>query len=197
MPNTSDHPTRERLIDATVELLRIKGPTAAGTNEILARARAPRGSFYFHFPEGKAQLLAEAVSRAAAATKDAVSDAASDGSTPLPERVEKFFAAVSADLLANDYELGCAVGATVLEASVTSPDLRVAGQTAFASWTSVWTGYLMADGVERERAEQLADTIIAGVEGATMMARANRDVAPLASVGAMVGAAVAAAMPAR
>lgn len=194
MGNTSEQPTRERLIDATVELLRTKGPTAAGTNEILARAAAPRGSFYFHFPDGKAQLVAEAVGRAAEATRGAVATAASDESIPLPARVQKFFAAVSADLVADDYDLGCAVGATVLEAAATSPELRAASHTAFASWTSVWTEYLMAEGMTRERAEELADAIIAGVEGATMMARASRDVAPLIKVGAALSAAVAAAI---
>lgn len=195
MKNASRNPTRERLIDATVELLRIKGPTAAGTNEILARAAAPRGSFYFHFPDGKPQLLAEAVGRAAEVTRQAVFTSASDGSVSVPERVVGFFGAVAAGLVADDYELGCAVGATVLEAAATSPDLRTAGQAAFASWTAVWTEHLMAEGIERERAEQLADMIIAGVEGATMMAKANRDVAPLERVGAAVSAAVAAALP--
>lgn len=195
MRNASRTPTRERLIDATVELLRLKGPTAAGTNEILARAVAPRGSFYFHFPDGKSQLLVEAVGRAAEVTRRAVFTSASDGSVSLPERVEMFFGAVSDELVADDYELGCAVGATVLEASATSPDLRAASQAAFASWTSVWTEHLMAEGIARERAEQLADTIIAGVEGATMMAKASRDVAPLERVGAAVSAAVAAALP--
>jgi AcrR family transcriptional regulator len=195
MVEKSDHPTRERLIDATVDLLRIKGPTAAGTQEILARAAAPRGSFYFHFPDGKTQLIAEAVGRASEATREAVFTAASDGSAPLPERVERFFAAVAAELEANDYDLGCAVGATVLEASAGSPDLRAAARTAFESWTSVWAEYLMAEGMARERAEQLADTIVAGVEGATMMARASRDSAPLARVGTALRAAVAASLP--
>ena len=195
MRNASRNLTRERLIDATVELLRIKGPTAAGTNEILARAAAPRGSFYFHFPDGKSQLLAEAVGRAAEATRQAVLTSASDGSVPLPERVEEFFGAVSAELVACNYELGCAVGATVLEASTTSPDLRAAGQAAFASWASVWSEHLMAEGIGRECAERLADMIVAGVEGATMMAKANRDCTPLERVGAAVGAAVAAALP--
>lgn len=184
--------SRERLLDATVELLRTKGPTASGTTEILARAEAPRGSFYFHFPDGKEQLVTEALARAAAATQRAMMAALQDRSVALPQQIEGFITSVALDLAADEYRLGCAIGATVLEASATSPSLREVTETAFASWTSVLTDHLAAEGIAPDRAAALADSVVAGLEGATMMARARRDAAPLLHVATTLGALVAA-----
>ncbi|MDQ6805641.1 MAG: TetR/AcrR family transcriptional regulator [Actinomycetota bacterium] len=186
--------SRERLLDAAGDLLRTKGPAASGTTEILARANAPRGSFYFHFPDGKEQLVAEAVERCAAATEAAMIDALEDRSIPMPQRIERFVKAVAAELVADDYRLGCAVGATVLEASATSPSLRQVTETAFLSWTSALIERFAAEGVDPDRASVLADAVIAGLEGATMMARARRDPAPLEHVATTLGAMVAAAL---
>jgi TetR/AcrR family transcriptional repressor of lmrAB and yxaGH operons len=183
--------SRERLLDATVELLRTKGPIASGTKEILARAAAPRGSFYFHFPDGKDQLVAEAVARAAAATAAALADALEDRSLALPERITRFVKTVAVALADDDYRLGCAVGATVLEAATTSPALRRVTETAFASWTAVLREHLVGEGIAPDRAAALADCVIAGLEGATMLARARRDTAPLEHVATMLGAMLA------
>jgi len=187
--------SRERLLDATVELVRTKGPAASGTKEILARADAPRGSFYFHFPAGKDQLVAAAVARAAAATAAALAAALEDRSRALPERIAGFIEAVGVALAADDYRLGCAVAATVLETSATSPALRRATETAFASWAAALTEHLAGAGLAPDRAAALADCVIAGLEGATLLARARRDTAPLEHVAAMLGAVLAAELP--
>ncbi len=48
--------TRERLTRAALELFQMRGYHAVGVSEILARAGAPKGSLYHHFPGGKAAL---------------------------------------------------------------------------------------------------------------------------------------------
>src|ERR1700759_5150351 len=61
MPRRSD--ARERAVAAAERLFRIQGYTATGLSEILKESGAPKGSFYFHFPRGKAQLAEEAIDR--------------------------------------------------------------------------------------------------------------------------------------
>src|SRR4051812_6112406 len=78
-----DSSTRERLIDATVSLMRTKGAAASGTKEILELAGAPRGSFYHHFPNGKDQLVLAALERAAAATLLSLTEPLADGAGSL------------------------------------------------------------------------------------------------------------------
>lgn len=177
-------------MNAAIELLRVKGPTASGTKEILAHADAPRGSFYFHFPNGKDQLLAEAVQRAGAATRTALETALANP-IPLPRRIQAFLEAVASALVADDYRLGCAVGATALEAAATSDVLHEATATVFASWTSTLTDALSSEELPPDRAAELADTVVAALEGATMLARSRRDPAPLVHVASAMAALIA------
>jgi hypothetical protein len=49
----------------------------------------------------------------------------------------------------------------------------------FARWTELISQRLAADGVEPERAEELAMLMTTAIEGAIIVARASRDVKPL------------------
>jgi len=172
--------SRERLLDATVTLMRVKGPTGSGTKQILDAAAAPRGSFYFHFPEGKDQLVLESLERASAATAKSLDEAFVNDTQDLRAQIKAYFAAIAADLVASDYRLGCAVGATTLETASTTPTFQLATASAFLSWTSTLTTRLRARGLTPERAAATADALVSAMEGATMLARARRDPAPLA-----------------
>ncbi len=52
---------RDRILAAATRLFQQRGYHGAGLSEILAEARAPKGSLYHHFPAGKAQLGVAAV----------------------------------------------------------------------------------------------------------------------------------------
>jgi TetR/AcrR family transcriptional repressor of lmrAB and yxaGH operons len=54
MPRKTD--ARARAIATAERLFRIQGYTATGLTQIIEESGAPKGSFYFHFPRGKAQL---------------------------------------------------------------------------------------------------------------------------------------------
>ncbi|MBV1887043.1 MAG: TetR/AcrR family transcriptional regulator, partial [Parvibaculaceae bacterium] len=60
-PEGKKAPTRHRLIVAAAILFQRRGYYGVGTEEILRLAKAPRGSFYHHFPEGKVALACAAV----------------------------------------------------------------------------------------------------------------------------------------
>ena len=53
--------TRDRIVDASAELMRRQGYAATGVKQIVTAAQAPFGSLYHHFPGGKEQLGAEAI----------------------------------------------------------------------------------------------------------------------------------------
>lgn len=56
LPAVRERPTRERLIRAAVDLFEAHGYHGTGVNDILAAAKAPKGSLYHHFPGGKEEL---------------------------------------------------------------------------------------------------------------------------------------------
>lgn len=116
-----------------------------------------------------------------------------DRSVGLPERVERLVLDIAEELLAEDYRLGCAIGATTLETAATTPALRQETETAFASWSATLVAHFVQEGIATDQANALADSVVAGMEGATMLARARRDTAPLHHVAAALRAAVAAA----
>jgi AcrR family transcriptional regulator len=53
--------TRQHILDVAGQLFRRGGHHGTGLSKVLARADAPKGSLYFHFPGGKEQLAVEAV----------------------------------------------------------------------------------------------------------------------------------------
>ena len=48
------------MLQAATRLLQTRGYYGTGLNDVLAESGAPRGSLYFHFPDGKGQLALEA-----------------------------------------------------------------------------------------------------------------------------------------
>ncbi len=52
---------REQILKTTSILLEKQGYHGTGLNEIIKESRAPKGSLYYYFPDGKEQITAEAV----------------------------------------------------------------------------------------------------------------------------------------
>lgn len=182
--------TKDRLIDATVRLLKQRGPSGTGTAQILERSRTQRGSLYFFFPEGKDDLVREAV-RAAGAEIAADITAAFTLDLPLPERMDRYFATIAESLTADDFQLGCAVGATTLDLAAVNPSIQAVTGEVFRSWIDAVDGYLRAGGASAMQARSLAAAFVAAIEGATLIARAMRDIEPLLATGRAMSAATA------
>lgn len=161
-------------------LMRERGAHATAIADVLDHSGAPRGSAYHHFPGGRGQLLCEAVDYAADFVADAIGGA--------PSAIGMLDAAVRFyrnGLLDSDFRAGCPVMAVAVEAG--DPDPRTAAAVehaaaAFQRWTDLIAGRLVADGVSRANAVDLATLVIAGLEGALVLARAQGDVAPLDAV---------------
>ncbi|HEY4854618.1 MAG TPA: TetR/AcrR family transcriptional regulator, partial [Streptosporangiaceae bacterium] len=59
MPRTTD--TRQRMVCSAARLLRRQGYAATGWRQVVADSATPWGSQAHHFPGGKEQLAAEAI----------------------------------------------------------------------------------------------------------------------------------------
>src|SRR5689334_7875695 len=59
---------REDMLNAATELFRARGFEGVGVAELLEASGAPRGSLYFHFPDGKEQIGVEVIARVGEAT---------------------------------------------------------------------------------------------------------------------------------
>src|SRR5665213_560814 len=98
--------TRERIVDASAELMRRQGYAATGVKQIVTEARAPFGSLYHHFPGGKEQLGAESV-RVSGALYELLIPAVFDPAPDLVSAVRAFFAGAAEHLRETDFEDAC------------------------------------------------------------------------------------------
>jgi TetR/AcrR family transcriptional repressor of lmrAB and yxaGH operons len=165
--------TRERFLRTAAELFQKQGYHATGLNQVVAEGRAPKGSLYFHFPGGKVQLAAEAVTAGGAALAErmavAVADADSAGAAVVA--LGELFAA---RLVQSDYTAGCPVATLALEAS-TSVDIRSACDHTYERWLDGLTGLLRRFGTPEPGAN--AQLVLSAIEGALLLARVRRDTA--------------------
>ena len=169
------------MIEGALVLLAKQGLQATSFAEVLKLTNAPRGSIYHHFPGGKDQLVAEALKLQQERT--AASLRALDSSRP--ERiVEGFFGLWRQLLTTYDFAVGCSAVAVAVATS--SPELLERTESIFASWQEILTEKFRAAGLPARQASSLATTVIASSEGAVVMARAARDMAPFERVAAQL-----------
>ncbi|WP_316527740.1 TetR/AcrR family transcriptional regulator [Kitasatospora brasiliensis] len=108
--------TRARLITGTLELVEAQGYFGTGLNRILAATGAPRGSLHSHFPGGKDQLVAAALTQAGQEVEALLTGLAAEGAdaATLAERPIGVFAE---RLEASRYISGCPIAIAALEAA--------------------------------------------------------------------------------
>jgi TetR/AcrR family transcriptional repressor of lmrAB and yxaGH operons len=174
--------SRERLLDSAVDLLQRQGYHGTGLNELLERSGAPRGSLYHHFPGGKEQIAAEAVARAGAQVAAAIEHLLR-AKRSVAEAVEALAGLLAAGLEASEFERGCPVATTALDATPRSEPIRVAVQESFDSWLAPLRERLEAAGFDGAEAAGRADLTIAALEGALVLARARQNADVLRDAG--------------
>ncbi|MGW1953229.1 TetR/AcrR family transcriptional regulator [Streptomyces sp. NPDC001920] len=184
----SERGPRERMVFSAAQLIRRDGVAATGMRDVAAHAGAPRGSLQHYFPGGKEQLVNEAVGWAGRYAA---------------RRVERFLAALDeptpsglfAEMVrqwTDEYERGgfaggCPVAAATVDCSQSTVSAQEAASAAFGTWNDAVAGALSGMGVPRERAAPLATVMISALEGAILLARAERDVRALTTVARELG----------
>ena len=180
-------PPRQRMVRSAALLMRERGVQATSFADVLAHSGAPRGSIYHHFPEGKSQLIEEATrwSGRFVAEFEAAALGEDDPVAGLRAAIE-FWRAV---LVESDFRAGCPIAAVTVEGDEL-PRARAAAAQAFQSWIDPYAKTLERRGVPRARARSLATLTVTAIEGALLLARAQRSLAPLDRVAEELRAAV-------
>ncbi|KSZ59839.1 TetR family transcriptional regulator [Rhodococcus pyridinivorans KG-16] len=168
---------RAAMIASAIALMSERGVAATSFRDVLEHSGAPRGSIYHHFPGGKAQLVEEATDQAATRIERSLT-AKVDG-LGVVETVRAVVDLWREGLVATDYVAGCPVVAAGLG---TEPRARARAGEAFDTFVDVVARSLAADGVGAERARSLANLVLAALEGALVVAQAQRNPAPLDAV---------------
>ena len=173
--------SREAFVRATGQLLRRQGYGATGLNEIVTASGAPKGSLYFHFPGGKEGLAVAAMTREAQMLRDAIA-ALLRSREDVVDAVARVIDALEVGLERSDFQDGCPLATVALEQSTRSEAVRDAAAGGFNSWLEQIEQRLLDAGFADSVAHRKAFLVLSAIEGALILARARRDVAPLAAV---------------
>ena len=173
-------PTRDRIVRSAADLVRERGVHGVGLREIVDHAGVSRGFLQRYFPGGKSQLIAEALNVAGA---EVLSDTESGLRTAatLSDAIEAIFAPWRRVLLDSNYTMGCPIAATVIDASQDDVLRQTAG-ALFDHWRDSIHAALVTFGSRESTAGDDASVLLAALEGALILCRANQSIEPLDNV---------------
>jgi TetR/AcrR family transcriptional regulator, lmrAB and yxaGH operons repressor len=172
--------TRDRMVTSAALLLREHGVSGTSFARVLAHSGAPRGSIGHHFPDGKRELIADAVRFAGGAASAAMRHAVNRGDTPAQvfSMVCGFYRRA---LIDTEFAAGCPVG-NVAQEAYDDERVREAAGEVFDDWRTILVDALVAHGHRRRDAADLAELCIAGLEGALILARIQQRATPVERV---------------
>jgi AcrR family transcriptional regulator len=171
--------TRTNMLISAAEVMRERGAAGVTIDEVLNRSGAPRGSVYYHFPDGRNQIVAEALRYAGDAITADIDDAAGRGAKALVREFVKFWERALAD---SDFNAGCPVVAAAIGCADDEVQLAAEAGRIFAHWRTALTRAFVADGFLEPDADSLAVMSIAALEGAVVLCRSTRSADPLRKV---------------
>ena len=179
MPRTTD--AREKAIQTAERLFRVQGYAATGLTQIIEESGSPKGSFYFHFPEGKRQLATEVIAAYRARTSIGFRALADRAGGDTGKFVSALARAVAEEMSASGWSSGCVAQALAQELAPTDEEIADALAALFEEWVDIIAAAIIGSGSPK-MARNRAVTLVAGLEGARTLARAQRSAAPFNAV---------------
>ncbi|MEO0403157.1 MAG: TetR/AcrR family transcriptional regulator [Pseudomonadota bacterium] len=164
-------PTKDRLILSAATLFRTRGYNGVGLADLLADAKAPKGSLYHHFPNGKSDLALAAATWASdqmlrlIATSFDGAETFSDGATTLCYKLAKLFDVTSWDT--------CPIAATLFEGP-DNTDFRAHASHIYEGWIAEVHDHAARLGLSPEDAQAKAEHLFVLIQGGWALARARR-----------------------
>lgn len=184
---------RARMVSAGEELLSARG-YGVTMLDVIDRADAPRGSIYYHFPNGKPELALEVVRKVERELAEYIGHVAGKVADPLTF-LQRLLDHHRKRVVGSGYELGCPLMGMIASGDVGSGELSDAIAAAFAGWMGTIRDALIDLGVPAPRAAEASSAFVAGVEGCIVVSRATRSPQPFGDFGRtlpnLIGEAVA------
>lgn len=174
--------TKERFVATACQLFQSKGYEATSVGEIAKAGELPIGSLYYHFPAGKEELGAAAVSYGADEFIDVLNEGLARSTDPA-EALQATLLYLADRLEADQWAEGCPIAVVALETVNHSPILQTATAQALDRWVAVVAARLVELDINPDDAHEIATVFIALLEGAELMARVAGSRAPLEAAG--------------
>ena len=175
--------TRARLVSVGTEILSEKGFGSTGVEEILDKARVPKGSFYYYF-ESKAHFGLAVIDNYDFLWAQKLTRLLRDPTTPPLERISNYIAEGVRGLERYAFRRGCLIGNMGQEMASLDDVFRARILNVFNSWAAYIADCLTQ---ARDRGELSAALDVQALskffwfawEGAILQAKLERSVAPI------------------
>ena len=168
------------MVQSAATLIRERGIHGTGLREVVTHSGGPRGSLGRFFPGGKTQLVAEAIDVAVAELFGDFERRLSEAET-FPEAIGVIVTPWRRLLVDHDFALGCPLAATICDAA-DNESLRTHVSDLLAGWTAPVADAYTRFGSPQAEAEAEATVLVAALEGALILSRAQRSIEPLDAV---------------
>lgn len=173
--------TRDLFIRTAARLFQAQGFHGVGLAQLIQESGAPKGSFYYHFPDGKEQLALAAIAYSDRDVLALLSYAKK--TSPAPDRyVRAISKGLKIWLTESDYSAGCPVAGFTLELAAGSEAIASACKAAYAGWIDAIADALAGHGLPGPKSRDFAVGIVSSFEGGVILARAVRSARPLDQV---------------
>mgnify|MGYP000176132320 FL=1 len=166
-------PTKDRLIRAAAQLFSNRGYHGVGLAEILAEAKAPKGSMYHHFPNGKSDLAMASATWASdqilllIAASFEPSDSFVEGATTLCHKLADLFEVTGK-------WCGCPISSTLFEGP-DNAEFHSHAAHLFEGWITEVDYHAQRIGLPKEKAAMAAQNFYILLQGGWQLARVRRD----------------------
>jgi TetR/AcrR family transcriptional repressor of lmrAB and yxaGH operons len=170
-PRTDTPVTRDRVIAATIELMRRRGYAGIGINEILAEGGAPKGSLYHFFPDGKRQIASEAMAVYGSQALALYEKALAAPGTPA-QKVKRLLKVPASRLIESEFRSSCMAGTLCLDLDDSLEGVRGEVGAFFEQMIELVASSLRIQ--DRRRARSFAGLLLTTIEGAYVRGRAER-----------------------
>jgi TetR/AcrR family transcriptional regulator, lmrAB and yxaGH operons repressor len=179
-PNRRRSPARARMVRSAAVLMRERGIHGVGLREIVVHSGGPRGSLGRYFPGGKTQLMTEAIDVVVGEISAEVDEALTQAKT-FSDAIGAIVAPWRRLLVDHDFALGCPLAATVVDAAE-NDQLRAHVHELLTQWQAAVADVYGRFGDPPSVAQQQTTVLLAAIEGALILARAQRSTEPLDTV---------------
>lgn len=189
---TEELSTRDRIIQATAELMELHGYHGTGLNDIVKHSGAPKGSIYHYFPDGKVEIAAETI----AMTNNHVYqniEAALSAHDDAAEAVRETVLQVMTHF--QEHQCKRSGMTSPMELASISDVIRNMLVRGMQDRRSLFEQKLILGGIAQEQSYQLSWIIIAAVTGAILLSRVHEHTEALEHVSEQLYNLIKSAMP--
>jgi TetR/AcrR family transcriptional repressor of lmrAB and yxaGH operons len=176
--------SKTRVIRATLDLLSKSGLAGAGIKQVAAASAVPEGSVSQLFPGGKLELATVALEEAERGIGQWFREVFHQRKS-IGRKVELLFTDAAKNVEASEFMKGCPVAAVTLDVDRDSEGLRAVCRTIFLNWQDIIAAGL--DEVPKGKRREVAELILATLEGALILSRAEATKDPLLRGGRILG----------